>query len=132
MNNQEIKNYCELLRNKYKDIKPETRHFTRNEFDEYLEGSCNIFAVKIYHCATVCRSTHKLIKGHTIFTYCKTSTIKKAIDKAKYVYGDINTQDNYIIEVYSLVPNLDCDSLSLQEMNFEKVKDLNILLKRKV
>lgn len=129
---KEINNYCDYLRTEYEDIKPESRHFNRNDYDEYMEGSLNIFAVKIYFEPVICRSTHKLIKGHTIFTYCKTNEIQKAIDRATYVYGDINTEDRYILEVYNLEPNLDDESLTLQEMNFEKVKDLNILLERKI
>lgn len=129
---KEIRDYCDFLRNKYKDIKPEPRQFNRNEFDEYMEGSLNIYAVKVYRASQVCPSTLKLIDGFAIFSYTRTTDIKKAINKVTSTYGDLNTTRNWVLEVYNLVPNLDDEHLTLQEMNFEKVKDLNILLERKI
>ena len=129
---KEIRDYCDHLRNKYKDIKPEPRQFNRNEFDEYMEGSLNIYAVKVYRASQVCPSTLKLIDGFAIFSYTRTTDMKKAINKVTSTYGDLNTTRNWVLEVYNLEPNLDDEHLTLQEMNFKKVKDLNILLERKI
>ena len=123
-------NYCDHLRDKYADIIPEPRHFNRNDFDAYMEGSLNIYAVKVYRGADWCTSTNQILKEQVIFTYLLTNDAERAIKKAVDVYGFENTATVCLLEVYNLEPNLDDDSLTLQEMTFKKVKDLSIFIKK--
>ena len=123
-------NYCDHLRDKYKDIIPEPRHFNRDDFDAYMEGSLNIYAVKVYRGADWCTSTNQIVKEQVIFTYLLTNDAERAIKKAFDVYGFENTATVCLLEVYNLEPNLDDDSLTFQEMTFKKVKDLSIFIKK--
>ena len=120
-------NYCDHLRNKYADIIPEPRHFNRDDFDSYMEGSLNIYAVKVYRGADWFTSKKQIVKDEVIFNY---NDAERAIKKAKDVYGFENTATVCLLEVYNLEPNLDDDSLTFQEMTFKKVKDLSIFIKK--
>ena len=122
---------CKLIRGKYEDVIPEPRYFSRDKFDKYLEGNLNIVGVKIFRSETWCWSTNKIIPEDIIFTYLETNIIDEAVKKAVSVYGDNNQSDIYIVEAFKLSPDLDDNNLTLQKMNFEKVKDLNIFIIKK-
>ena len=131
---KEIKKRCNHLRKKYTNKPNKDKIIGYNAkkhlYNDFLKGTYNAYAFKMFQDSIICPNTQKLIHKHINFLYrtntptmygCKDYTLKDMIKDIINVYSDnILYQDKYLIEVYELKKN------KKGKLIFKKLKNLNL------